>query len=137
MNNFADFLMDNFEDTQEIEREVTLGGKKKLMKFKPISADLGDKLRKKNRKTKFVKGQRIIETDQDKYISDLIIETTTYPDLKNSELQSSWGVMGSEELLTAMKSKMKDGEFSEWSSIVSEVNGYDKSVNELIEEAKN
>lgn len=136
-NNFEDFLIDSFEDTQETEREVTLGGKKKIMKFKPISADLGDKLRKKNRKVKFVKGQRIIETDQDKYISDLIIETTTCPDLKNSKLQDSWGVMGAEELLNAMKSKMKDGEFSEWSTIVSEVNGYDKSVSELVEEAKN
>jgi hypothetical protein len=136
-NNFENFLMESFEDTQEIEREVTLGGSEKLMKFKPISADLGDKLRKKNRKVKFVKGQRIMETDQDKYVSDLIIETTTCPDLKNSELQASWGVMGSDELLSAMKSKMKDGEFSEWSTIVSEVNGYDKSVSELVEEAKN
>lgn len=136
-NNFEDFLMESFEETQETEREVTLGGKKKVMKFKPISADLGDKLRKKNRKVKFIKGQRIMETDQDKYVSDLIIETTTYPDLKNSELQASWGVMGSDELLSAMKSKMKDGEFSEWSTIVSEVNGYDKSVSELVEEAKN
>ncbi|SFC63507.1 phage tail assembly chaperone [Clostridium uliginosum] len=136
-NNFEDFLMDSFEETQETEREITLGGKKKIMKFKPISADLGDKLRKKNRKIKFVKGQRIIETDQDRYISDLIIETTTCPDLKNSELQSSWAVMGAEQLLSAMKSKMKDGEFSDWSTIVSEVNGYDKSVNELVEEAKN
>ena len=136
-NNFEDFLMESFEDTQETEREVTLGSQKKLMKFKPISADLGDKLRKKNRKVKFVKGQRIMETDQDKYVSDLIIETTTCPDLKNSNLQNSWGVIGAEELLNAMKSKMKDGEFSEWSTIVSEVNGYDKSVSELVEEAKN
>lgn len=136
-NNFEDFLMDSFEETQETEREVLLGGKKKIMKFKPISADLGDKLRKKNRKIKFVKGQRIMETDQDNYVSDLIIETTTCPDLKNSKLQASWGVMGSEELLNAMKSKMRDGEFTEWSTIVSEVNGYDKSVSELVEEAKN
>ncbi|MBN1037889.1 MULTISPECIES: hypothetical protein [unclassified Clostridium] len=137
MNNFEDFLMDSFEDTQEIEREVTIGGKKKLMKFRPISAEMGDMIRKRNRKTKLIKGQRIMETDQDKYVSDLIIETTTCPDLKNSELQASWGVLGAEELLSAMKSKMRDGEFSDWSSIVGEVNGYDKSVNDLIEEAKN
>jgi len=137
MNNFEDFLMDGFEDATEIERELSIGGKKKVMKFIPISATHGDELRKKNRKISFVKGQKIIETDQDKYVADLICETTTYPDLKNAELQEAWGVKGAPELLNAMKSKMKDGEYAEWSSTVSEINGYDKSMNELIEEAKN
>lgn len=70
-------------------------------------------------------------------MANLIIETTTYPDLKNAELQQAWGVMGVEELLKAMKNKMKDGEYSEWSSVVSEVNGYNKGLQELIEDAKN
>lgn len=137
MNNFEDFLMDSFEDAAEIERELSIGGKKKTMKFRPISASRGDELRKKNRNISFAKGQKIIETDQDKYLADLICETTTYPDLKNAELQSAWGVKGAPELLNAMKSKMKDGEYSEWSATVSEINGYDKSMNELVEEAKN
>lgn len=137
MNNFEDFLMDSFEEVAEIEREITIGGKKRKMKFKPIGADKGDELRKKCKKVTFMKGQKIVETDQDKYMANLIIETTTYPDLKNAELQSAWGVMGAEELLNAMKSKMKDGEYGEWSSVVSEVNGYDKGIQELMEEAKN
>lgn len=29
MNNFEDFLMDSFEEVEEIEREITIGGKKK------------------------------------------------------------------------------------------------------------
>ncbi|WML35346.1 hypothetical protein [Clostridium sp. OS1-26] len=137
MNNFEDFLMDNFEEAAEIEREITIGGKVKKMKFKPIGATTGDDLRKKCRKVTILKGQKISETDQDKYLANLIIETTTYPDLKNAELQGAWGVIGAEELLKAMKSKMLDGEYSEWSSIVSEVNGYDKGLQELVEEAKN
>lgn len=137
MNNFEDFLMDNFEDAEEIERELSIGGKKKILKFRSISASKGDEIRKKNRKITFVKGQKMIETDQDKYMVDLICETTTYPDLKNAELQADWGVVGAPELLNAMKSKMKDGEYAEWSSAVSEINGYDKSINELVEEAKN
>lgn len=137
MNNFEDFLMDSFEDSQEIERELTIGGKKKTMKFRPISATRGDELRKKNRNIKFIKGQRIVEIDQDKFSADLIAETTTYPDLKNAELQSAWGVVGEKELLNVMKSKMKDGEYAEWSAVVGEINGYDKNLNELVEEAKN
>lgn len=137
MNNFEEFLMDNFEEAAEIEREITIGGKIKKMKFKPIGATTGDEIRKKCRKVSILKGQKIIETDQDKYMANLIIETTTYPDLKDAELQSAWGVIGAEELLKAMKSKMKDGEYGEWSSAVSEINGYDKGLQELIEEAKN
>ncbi|HAG43972.1 MULTISPECIES: phage tail assembly chaperone [unclassified Clostridium] len=137
MNKFEDFLMDSFEEVEEIEREITIGGKKRKMRFKPIASTIGDEIRKKCRKVSFVKGQKVIETDNDKYLAKLIIETTTYPDLKNSELQSAWQVMGDEELLKAMKSKMSDGEYSEWSSVVSEVNGYDRSMQELVEEAKN
>lgn len=137
MNKFEDFLMDSFEEVEEIEREITIGGRKRKMKFKPIGATVGDEIRKKCRKVTFTKGQKVIDTDQDKYLSNLIIETTTYPDLKNAELQGAWGVMGAEELLKSMKSKMSDGEYSEWSAIVSEVNGYDKGIAELMEEAKN
>jgi hypothetical protein len=137
MNKFEDFLMDSFEEVEEIEREITMGGKKRKMRFKPIASTIGDEIRKKCRKVSFVKGQKVIETDNDKYLAKLIIETTTYPDLKNAELQTAWKVMGDEELLKAMKSKMSDGEYSEWSSVVSEVNGYDRSMQELVEEAKN
>lgn len=137
MSQFEDFLMDSFEEVEEVEKELEIGGKKRKMKFKALGADHGDKIRKECRKIKFLKGQKMVETDQDKYTSKLIIETTTYPDLKNAELQSNWGVMGAEALLEVMKSKMKDGEYAEWSNVVSEVNGYDKNMQELMEEAKN
>ena len=137
MSKFEDFLIDQFEDIEEVEKELLIGGKVKKMKFKPIGADKGDEIRKKCRKVTFVKGQKVFESDQDKYMSDLIIETTTYPDLKNSELQAAWGVMGAEQLLSAMKSRMRDGEYNEWGSTVSSINGYDKGLQDLIEEAKN
>lgn len=137
MSQFEEFLMESFDEIVEVEKDIKIGGKVKKMKFKPIGATLGDEIRKKCKKVSIFKGQKISETDQDKYINNLIIETTTYPDLKNAELQSAWGVMGAEELLKAMKSKMLDGEFAEWSTIVTEVNGYDKGLQELIEEAKN
>lgn len=137
MNNFKDFLMEDFEEAAEVEKELTIGGKKKVMKLKAIGANTGDEIRKKCRKVTFVKGQRIFETDQDAYMANLIIETTIHPDLKNAELQTAWGVMGSEQLLLAMKAKMRDGEYSEWGSLVSSINGYDKSLQELMEEAKN
>lgn len=137
MSQFEDFLMDSFEDAVETEKEIIMGGKKRKMKFKPISSSLGDEIRKKCRKVTIMKGQKMYETDQDKYVLNLIIETTTYPDLKNAELQKSWGVMGAEQLLESMKSKMSDGEYSDWSNVVSEVNGYNRTIEELVDEAKN
>ena len=137
MSNFQDFLMDSFEEVEIIERTLKIGGKDRLMKFKPMSAACGDEVRKKCRKVSIIKGQKIVETDQDRYVANLIIETTVYPDFKNADLQKSWGVMGAEELLKAMKTKMIDGEYSVLSNIVSEVNGYDLNMQELIEEAKN
>jgi hypothetical protein len=137
MSKFEDFLMESFEDAIEVEKEIAIGGKKKKMKFKPLSADMGDEIRKKCRKASILKGQKIIETDQDKFMANLIIETTTYPDLKDAELQKCWRVIGAEQLLEAMKSKMRDGEYSEWSSVVTSINGYDKGMQDLIEEAKN
>lgn len=137
MSNFEEFLMDSFDDVVEVEKEIKIGGKKKKLKFKPISADKGDELRKKCKKVTLVKGQKMTETDQDKFIANQIIETTIYPDLKNAELQNAWGVMGAEQLLKAMKSRMTDGEYTDWSSAVIEINGYDKGIQELVEEAKN
>ena len=134
---FKEFLMEEFEDVEPIEKVIKIGGKEKTMKFKPISATKGDELRKKCTKTSFYKGQKIQETDEDKFIVNQIIETTTYPDLKNAELQAAWGVMGAEELLEAMKTRMRDGEYADWSNAVVEINGYDKGMQELIEEAKN
>ncbi|AFL99761.1 Phage XkdN-like protein [Desulfitobacterium dehalogenans ATCC 51507] len=137
MSDLQDFLMDSFEDAEIIERKVSLGGKEKIMKFKAISAATGDEIRKSCRKTSFHKGQRVVETDQDAFVAKLIIETTVFPDFKSQELQQSWGVLGAENLLKAMKAKMKDGEYATVSTIVSEINGYDTSMNDLVEEAKN
>lgn len=137
MSQFQEFFMEEFGEADIIEKTLMIGGKPKNMKFKAILADVGDEIRRKCRKTQFHKGQKITEINQDKFIANMIIETTVYPDLKNADLQKSWGVVGAEDLLKAMKSKMSDGEYAEWSNTVSEVNGYDKSMDELIEEAKN
>ncbi|WP_018306343.1 phage tail assembly chaperone [Desulfitobacterium hafniense] len=137
MSDLQDFLMDSFEDAEVIERKVSLGGKEKVMKFKPITAAKGDEIRKSCRKTSFHKGQKIVESDQDAFVAKLITETTVFPDFKSQELQQSWGVLGAENLLNAMKAKMKDGEYATLSNIVSEINGYNKTMDDLVEEAKN
>lgn len=78
----------------------------------------------------------MVDTDQNSYMAKLIIETTMHPDFKSKMLQHSWGVMGAENLLDAIKGKMLDGEYADLCVIVTEINGYDKSLSDLVEEAK-
>lgn len=137
MNKFEDFLIDTFDDVEEVEKKVYIGGRERIIKLRPIGAVLGDEIRKRCKTTKIYKGQKIVESNQEKFMDNLIVETITYPDFKSAELQSAWGVMGAVELLHAMKSKMRDGEYAELGQLVSSINGYDKGMEEIIEEAKN
>ena len=62
--------------------------------------------------------------------------STVYPDLKNAELQDSYGVMGEEELIVEMLDN--DGEYQSYVAKCLEVSGYNQDEeNELVEEAKN
>ena len=59
---------------------------------------------------------------------------TVYPDLNNLDLQDSYGVMGAEELLKVM---LLPGEYANYLGKVQEICGFDKNMNDLVEEAKN
>lgn len=74
------------------------------------------------------------ELDSAQYIGKLAAACTVYPDLNNKELQDSYGVMGSDDLLKAMLSA---GEYAEYCNKVSEVNDFDVDLNDRVEEAKN
>lgn len=137
MSKFQDFLMEDFAQVESVEKMVPMGGKERRMVFRPITAAVGDEIRRSSRKITFQKGQKVVETDQDQYVLKLIVETLVHPDLKSKELQDAWGVIGAENLLKAMKSKMLDGEYATLCGIVNEVNGYDKTMDELVDEAKN
>jgi hypothetical protein len=57
-----------------------------------------------------------------------------FPNLNDAELQDSYGVKSADELLKKM---LLPGEYSEYKAKVMEVNGYDMSMEELVDEAKN
>jgi hypothetical protein len=137
MSTMQDFFISEFEDAAIVEKALKLGGKERLMKFKPISAAKGDEIRKSCRKVTTVKGVRQVETDQDAFVAKLIVETTVHPDFKDVKLQENWGVMGAVDLLAAMKEKMLDGEYAALAQVVQEVNGYDVNINDLADEVKN
>ena len=60
--------------------------------------------------------------------------STVYPDLYNEELQNSYGVMGEDALLKEM---LTAGEYIAYIKKVKEVNGFNISEREIVDEAKN
>ena len=75
-----------------------------------------------------------VDMDTTKLMHTLIVKAMVYPDLEDSELQNSYGVMGASALISEM---FDAKEYSKVSNIVQELAGFDKDDQELIDDAKN
>lgn len=80
------------------------------------------------------RGQYTQEIDTNKYIGLLACTCTVFPNLNDANLQDSYGVMSADELLKAM---LLPGEYADYLMKVQEICGFDKSTQELVDEAKN
>ena len=80
------------------------------------------------------RGQHTNELDTDKYIGRVCARCTVYPNLNNAELQNSYGVKDADTLLKKM---LNIGEYAEFKARVMELNGFDTTMEELVDEAKN
>ena len=80
------------------------------------------------------RGSVAVETDTDKMMCLMAAMSTVYPDLKNAKLQGSYGVMGECDLLEAMLSA---GELLAFQQKINEINGFDVSFDDKVDEAKN
>lgn len=70
-----------------------------------------------------------------KYIQKMIAASIVVPDLYDAELQDSYGVNTPEELLLAMVDD--PGEYNELSSYVQQLQGFNTSFEDKVDEAKN
>lgn len=75
------------------------------------------------------------KTDAGLYVKRMIAASVVNPDLYNAELQDSYGVKTPEELLTAMVDN--PGEYSELTSYVQKLHGFDIELKDKAEQAKN
>lgn len=101
-----------------------------------ITAGENQKLRKSCMKSVPVSGKRgqyTQEFDTATYQTKLAVKCVVFPDLNDAALQESYGVMGAEQLVSAM---LMPGEFDELISTILEINGF-TDVGELVDEAKN
>ncbi len=80
------------------------------------------------------RGQHTQETDYNLYLGKLAAMCTIHPNLDDAELQNSYGVMGADALLKTM---LTPGEYADYLTKVQEVNGFEVSFEEKVEEAKN
>lgn len=74
------------------------------------------------------------ETDYDLYLGKLAVACTVFPNLNDKGLQDSYKAMGAEALLKAM---LTPGEYAEYVSKVQEVCGFDTTLQDEVDEAKN
>jgi len=135
MGKLQDFLM---KDTYNpiVEKEVKVSGLPYPFIIKSITEDENKEIRKACMKYVYDKEThtRQMELDPDAYNAKLIVACCVDPNLKDAELQKKYGVIGAENLLTKI---LTAGQYAELLFAVQEINGFNKSLDELREEAKN
>ena len=141
MSDFSVFMAGNAQKAETVKYVASkrFGTKDKPVEWelKAIDSDLDEAIRKDCTKKVPVAGKRgqyTQETDTDKYIAKMCAACTVYPNLNDAELQDSYGVKSADALLRKM---LLPGEYTEYKAKVMEVNGYDMSMEELVDEAKN
>lgn len=70
-----------------------------------------------------------------KYLVKMICACTVYPDLYDAELQDSYGVKTPEDLVYAMVDN--PGEYNEFTAWIQNFNGFDTTIDDKVDEAKN
>jgi len=80
------------------------------------------------------RGVTLPETNPNEYMAKLIVASVVFPNLKDADLQKSYNVIGAENLVRTM---LIAGEYSTLAEKVQIINGFDKDLNDLVDEAKN
>lgn len=140
--NLSAFLAENALAVENVKFAVSkrfMGddGKPMLWEIKTITGTEDEALRKSCAKRVPIPGKKNQyqkETDYDMYLGKLAVACTVFPDLNNKELQDSYKVMGADALLKTM---LTPGEYADYVQKVQEVCGFDTSLQDDVDEAKN
>ena len=142
MSNLTAFLAQNAIKVENVKyvasnRFVNEDGKPLEWEIASITSEEDELLRKTCTKRVPVPGKRNMftpETDFNSYITKQAVKCTLFPNLNDVELQNSYGVMGADQLLKVM---LTPGEYADYISKVQEVNGFEVTLEDAVEEAKN
>ncbi|MCJ7856456.1 phage portal protein [Lachnospiraceae bacterium NSJ-143] len=133
------FLRKNRENTSNTFYAASKGfvadGEPVKWEIRPLSGSEEEKIRDMCIKRSAKKnGGYTEELDYSRYLGKIAAASTVYPDLFDEELQNSYGVWGEDLLLKEM---LTSGEYIAYIKKVKEVNGFDITDRELVDEAKN
>lgn len=142
MSDFRAFLAQNADRVSEIEVAVSTrfkdeAGNSVKWKLRALTSGEDEAIRKICTKRMAVPGKKgayTNEVDTSEYIGRLVAACVVFPDLKNVELQDSYGVKGEDALLKAM---LLPGEYTELVTQIQSINGYDIEQEDLVDDAKN
>lgn len=76
-----------------------------------------------------------MKLNMSKYIAKMITASIVFPDLHDKDLQDSYGVMTPEDLIKEMVDDY--GEYNDLAAFVQNFNGFDTTLDEKVEDAKN
>lgn len=142
MSNLSAFLAENavqVENTKHIASKRFIGedGKPMAWEIGCITSSEDEALRKAATKRIPVPGKRnqfTQDLDVNLYLGRLAAKCTVFPNLDDAELQNSYGVMGADALLKTM---LTPGEYADYLLKVQDVNGFDTTFEDEVDEAKN
>jgi hypothetical protein len=142
MSNLSAFLAENAIPTENArhiasKRFVGEDGKPLFWDIGCVTSSEDEALRKASTKRVPVPGKRnqfTQDLDVNLYLGRLAAKCTLFPNLDDAELQNSYGVMGADALLKTM---LTPGEYADYLLKVQEVNGFDTTFDDEVDEAKN
>lgn len=143
MSKFSKFMKANkiakenekYAPTSSLQDE---NGKPLEWEFKQITSKENEVLRDSCTIEVQVKGKPNLyrpKVNTAEYLAKMIVASTVYPDLYDAELQDSYGVKTPEELLYAMVDNA--GEYQDLTVWMQKFQGFTKSLEEKVDEAKN
>jgi len=142
MSTLSAFLAENALTAENVKLPVSPrfldeNGKPMLWEVKVVSAAEDEELRRDSLERVPVPGRKNQyqrETDYNKYLGKLAVACTVFPNLNSAELQDSYHVKKSEDLLKAM---LTAGEYAEYLAKIQEICGFDTTLQDEVDEAKN
>ncbi|PAF18612.1 phage tail assembly chaperone [Terribacillus saccharophilus] len=135
------FLPSAVEEAEEVKAPISKRFKDKEGNivpfiFKAIPTERIDELEKLCTTFKNVKGQgRVKDLDTQRFYARIAVETTVYPDFRSKELREAYKTEDPVEV--AKKLLSVAGEYSNLITKAMEVNGFDDTLEDLEEAAKN
>ncbi|GHU85614.1 phage portal protein [Clostridia bacterium] len=139
MGNLMAFLAQNAIQKENVklvvsDRFVDEKGKPIEWEIRCLTAAEDEELRRQCTKIKLTKGRAEPQFDANLYMTKLAAACTVYPDLNSAELQDSYGAMGDAELL---KKLLYAGEINSYVLKIQEVNGFNVTLEDKVDKAKN